>query len=155
MLSPGGQVVSMSLKNARRKSRDFFKPSPTALAVELLRVKAELQRRLKLCDEFRAMGFDNAHYADLTLELRDVIPTPLLDGLLDSELIHFPAPVVPFCIEVHRRLTRLATRHSRRERLLHHEVLILLASISVQRAISTLLEETIESELNGTHTLKM
>ena len=58
-------------------------------------------------------------------------------------------------MEVQRRIRRLDARRSHWERLVHHEVLVLLASISVQRAINAVLEETIQSEADGNSILRI
>ena len=86
-LRPSG--IAVSVNQYRRNSNNFVNPEPrsTALALELLRVKAELQRRLMLCDEFRGKGFDDPNYTELMIELREAIPTPLLDRLLDRAIL--------------------------------------------------------------------
>jgi hypothetical protein len=139
---------AMSVKQYRRSPCNFHnpEPSPTELAIELVRVKAELRRRLQICDEFRGKGFDDPRYADLTSTLRDPISIPTFDRLLNRELFELPAPLLPYCLEVHRRIRRLAVKRSHWERLVHHEVLLLLASISTQRAINLLLDERIDTE---------
>jgi hypothetical protein len=138
----------MSVKHYRRNSPDLDnpEPSPTELAVELVRVKAELKRRLQICEEFRGKGLDDPGYADLINELREPISVPVFERLLGRELFVLSAPVLPYCLEVHRRIRRLGKKRSPWERLVHIEVLLLLASISVRRAINILLDATIDSE---------
>jgi hypothetical protein len=116
------------------------KLSPATVTLELLRVRTELKRRTDLAREFRRRGFEDPGYADVTLQLREEIPTPVLDQALDGEEIHLPAPAVPYCMEVHRRLRRISANRRRWEHLLHHETVILLASVSVQRALNALLD---------------
>ena len=116
------------------------KLSPATVALELLRVKNELNRRASLASEFRRRGFEDSSYEEITVQLRDDISTPVLDEALEGEEIHLPSAAVPYCIEVHRRIRRISEVRQHRPHLLHDETLILLASVSVQRALDVLLE---------------
>ena len=131
----------MSEKRSRSPLRAPLRPklSSATVTLELLRVRTELNRRTDLAREFRRRGFEEPSYADIILQLREEIPVPVLDEALDGEEIHLPAPAVPYCMEVHRRIRLICGRRRRWEHLLHHETVILLASVSVQRALNALL----------------
>ena len=103
-------------------------------------VTLELNRRTNLAREFRRRGFEDPSYADIILQLREDIPGPVLDQALEGEEINLPAPAVPYCMEVHRRIHRISGPRRSWEHLLHHETVILLATVSVQRALNTLLD---------------
>jgi hypothetical protein len=132
----------MSAKNSPGSFRTVLRPrlSSAAVALELLRVQAELKRRSELAAEFRRSGYEHPTFADMTLQLREELPTPVLDQALGGEEIQLPAAAVPYCLEVHRRIRRIPASRRRWEHLLHHETVILLASVSVQRALNVLFE---------------
>jgi hypothetical protein len=116
------------------------KLSSATVALELLRIRTELKRRSELAAEFRRRGFEHPSFADVTIKLREELPTPVLDQALGGEEIQLPAAAVPYCLEVHRRIRRIATNRRRWEHLLHHETVLLLATVSVQRALNILFE---------------
>jgi hypothetical protein len=131
----------MSIKQSRHERMATRSPlSSAALTLELLHVLSELRRRTSVLREFRNKGFDDPRFAEVTIELRRELATPILDGALSGEFIRAPAAAVPYCMEAHRRIRRIAAPRRSWERLLHDEVLILLASVSVQRAVNRLLE---------------
>jgi hypothetical protein len=129
----------MSVRSQTRAKAARPKLSPATVAFELLRVRSELSRRASLAGEFRQRGFEDSSYEEITVQLRDSISTPVLEEALQGEEIHLPAPAVPYCIEVHRRIRRISEVRQHRPHLLHDETLILLASVSVQRALDALL----------------
>lgn len=132
----------MSTKSFPGRVRPVLRPklSSAAVALELLRVRAELKRRSDLAAELRRRGFEHPTFADITIQLREDVPTPVLDQAVGGEEIQLPAAVVPYCLEVHRRIRKIAASRRRWEHLLHHETVILLASVSVQRALNALFE---------------
>jgi hypothetical protein len=116
-------------------------PSVQALADELMAANVELRRRLALCQSFRRDGFDDPTYADMVGELREEIALPTVEQAIADERLDFAGAATLYCIEAYRRVRRVSVRRGRWERLLHHEVLLLLASVSVQRALNFLIED--------------
>ena len=104
-------------------------------------VNVELRRRLALCRSLGREGYDDPAYADTVAERREEIAMPVVEQAIAGELIDFPGAATLYCMEAYRRVRRVSTARSRWERLLHHEVLLLLSSVSVQRALNFLIED--------------
>ena len=130
----------MSAKDGTRP-RTRFRPTAQAVAQELMAVNVELRRRLALCRSLRQEGYDDPAYADRVAELREEIALPVVEQAIVGELIDFPGAATLYCMEAYRRVRRVSTARSRWERLLHHEVLLLLSSVSIQRALNFLIED--------------
>ena len=149
VLPHGFQTSRAPLVSAKSgiQARTRQQPSRQALADELMSANAELRRRLALCQRFRREGFDDPTYADMVGELREEIALPIVEQAIADERIDFAGAATLYCIEAYRRVRRISVRRSRWERLLHHEVLLLLASVSVQRALNFLLEDPYAASL--------
>jgi hypothetical protein len=136
--SASGQFHVSAKGGARPRTR--FRPTAQAVAEELRAVNIELRRRLALCRSLREEGYDDPAYADMVGELREEIAMPIVEQAIAGELIDFTGAAPLYCMEAYRRVRRVSTARSRWERLLHHEVLLLLSSVSVQRALNFLIE---------------
>ena len=79
---------AMSVKQYRRSPCNFHnpEPSPTELAIELVRVKAELRRRLEICDEFGQACLVFTQFISETPTKVDVLPQ------IFSEISHRAPP---------------------------------------------------------------